>query len=74
MFTTLCFSNDFGDFEGFTMSWTGDSNSAWVHDVNSACRKKTSSYKRYEISKWSFGNAILVIDWNTVHWHIAPYW
>ena len=28
--------------------------------------KKENSSKRYETSKWSFGNAILVTDWKTV--------
>ena len=42
--------------------------------VNSACRgKRNSSSKRYEMSKYSFYNAILVTDWNTIHCHIKLY-
>ena len=29
-------------------------------------KKENSSCKRHEMSKWSFGNAILMADWNTV--------
>ena len=29
-------------------------------------KKENSSSKRYEKSKWSFGDAILVTDWKTV--------
>ena len=29
-------------------------------------KKENSSSKRYEMSKWSFGDAILVTDWKTV--------
>ena len=29
-------------------------------------KKENSSSKRYETSKWSFGDAILVTDWKTV--------
>ena len=28
-------------------------------------KKENSSSKRYEMSKWSFGDGILVTDWNT---------
>ena len=42
-----------------TDSWNADEND----DVNSACReKKNPSFKRYDMSKWSFGDAILVTD------------
>ena len=34
-------------------------------------KKANSSSKTYEISKWSFGDGIVVTDWNTVHCHIA---
>ena len=29
-------------------------------------KKENSSSKRHEMSKWSFGDAILVTDWKTV--------
>ena len=29
-------------------------------------KKENSSSKRYEMSKWSFGDGILVTDWKTV--------
>ena len=29
-------------------------------------KKENSSFKRHEMSKWSFGNVILMTDWNTV--------
>ena len=29
-------------------------------------KKENSSFKRHEMSKWSFGDAILMTDWNTV--------
>ena len=29
--------------------------------------------KRYEMSKWSFGNAILMTDWNTTCFCSLPY-
>ena len=42
-----------------TDSWSADENDY----VNWVCRvKKTSSSKRYEMSEWSFGDAILVTD------------
>ena len=36
-------------------------------------KKENSSSKRYEMSKCSFGDGIVVTDWNTVHCHIAFY-
>ena len=54
-----------------------DSLSADENDhVNStyAEKKENSSSKRYgEMTKLSFGNCILVTDWNTVHCQIAHY-
>ena len=29
-------------------------------------KKENSYFKRHEMSKWSFGDAILMTDWNTV--------
>ena len=34
--------------------------------IQQAEKKENSSSKRYEMSKWSFGNAILMTDWKTV--------
>ena len=39
--------------------------------IKYAEEKENSPSKRYEMSKWSSGNAILVTDWNTVLCHIA---
>ena len=62
-----------------------DSNSVWASAlilrvqvkmimlIQHAEKKENSSSKRHEMSKWSFYNAILVTDWNTVHCHIALY-
>ena len=61
-----------------------DTNSAWasvlilrvqmkmIMLIQHAEKKENSSSKRYEMSKWSFGDG-LVTDWNTVHCHIALY-
>ena len=50
-----------------TDSWSADENDY----VNSVCQEKeNSASKRYEIGKWSFGDAVLVTD-STVHCHIA---
>ena len=82
MFKTLCFSDDFSDFEGFLMPsidnyLESDSNTnraAWASAlilgvqmkkimlIQHAKKKENSSSKRYEMSKWSFANAILVTD------------
>ena len=35
--------------------------------IQQADKKENSSSKIYEMSKWSFDNAIPVNDWNTVH-------
>ena len=91
MFTTLCFSNDFSDFEGFLMPSRKlhlakvyiylkiDSNSVWTSTlifgvqmkmimlIQHAEKKENSSSKWYEMSKCSFGDSILVTEWNTVH-------
>ena len=34
--------------------------------IQQAEKKENSSSKRYETTKWSFGDAILMSDWNTV--------
>ena len=39
--------------------------------IQHAEKKEILSSKRYEMSKWSFGDGILMTDWNTVHCHIA---
>ena len=39
--------------------------------IQQAEKKENSCSKRYEMSKWSFSNAILMTDWNTVDCHIA---
>ena len=41
--------------------------------IQHAEKKENSSSKRYDMSKWSFYNAILVTDWNPVHCDIALY-
>ena len=41
--------------------------------IQHAEKKENSSSKRYEMSKWSFGNGIVVTDSNTAHCHIALY-
>ena len=59
------------------MRLSTDSWGAYEHDdVNPVAEKRENrSSKRYEMSKWSFGDATLVSDWNeiTVHCHIALY-
>ena len=84
MFTTLCLSDSFNDFEGFLMPSIGsylesDSNIAWASAlilgvqmkmimlIQDAEKNENSSSKIYEMTKWSFDNALLVTDWN-----IAP--
>ena len=37
--------------------------------IQHAEKKENLPSKRYQMSKWSFGDAILVTDWNTVHCH-----
>ena len=32
-------------------------------------KKENRSSKGYEMSKWSFGDATLMTEWNTAHWH-----
>ena len=41
--------------------------------VNSGCREKKNCLKRYEMSKWSFYNAILMADWSTTQCHILHF-
>ena len=41
--------------------------------IQHADKKSNWSSKKYEMSKWSFSDAIMVTDWNTIHWHIALY-
>ena len=36
-------------------------------------KKELSKLKRYEMSKWSFYNAILVADWSTIQCHILHF-
>ena len=47
--------------------------------VQQAEKKENSSSKRYEMSKWSFRNAILMADWNivftaTLHFIVLKLW
>ena len=47
--------------------------------IQQAEKEENSSSKRYKMSKWSFGDAILMTDWNTVFtatWHfvVPQYW
>ena len=47
--------------------------------IQQAEKKQNSSSKIYETSKWSFGNAILMNDWNTVfiatlHFIVLKFW
>ena len=42
--------------------------------IQQAEKEENSSSKRYKMSKWSFGDAILMTDWNTVFtatWHFV---
>ena len=48
MFTTICFRDDFSNFEGFLMKSIG----------RHIEKKESSSSKRYEMTKLSFGDAI----------------
>ena len=47
--------------------------------IQQAEKKENSSSKRYEMSKWSFGNAILMTDWKavfsaTLHFIVLKFW
>ena len=47
--------------------------------IQQAEKKENSSSKRYEMSKWSFRNAILMADWNivftaTLHFIVLKLW
>ena len=87
MFSTICFRDDFSNFEGFLMlsmgsytygKWQQHQHSAWAPTtltlglqkkmimlIQHTVKKENSSPKRYETSKWSFGDAIMVTDWKT---------
>ena len=44
--------------------------------IQQAEKEENSSSKRYKMSKWSFGDAILMTDWNTVFtatWHFVVF-